>query len=276
MNPRPNANKVHYLVALLVSLLFLLPLYWMFTASLREQGLPPPTTIEWWPAGFHWENYRAIFELIPLASYIGNSTLVVAAAVPLTLLTAGLAGFGLSQLPNPLRTRLVNLSMGLLIVPAASVWLFRFQILGWLGLIDTLWALIIPAFAASNPLFVLLYYWTFNRVPSEIFEAARLEGASFLTVCWHIARPVARPTTIAITLLTFTLYWSDFVSPILYIFRTDLYTLPIGLQLIRQLDSTNWPLLMAVAALMTAPILLLFLLLQRHFLSDLSLANLTE
>lgn len=265
-----------HLAAFTITLLFMLPLYWMLTASLRQQGLAPPTSIEWWPNSFNWDNYQAIFEVVPLARQIANSLIVVVIAVPITLVTAMLAGFGLSQLPNPLRTRLINLSVALLIVPAASVWLFRYQILGWLGLIDTLWALIVPAFAASNPLFVLLYYWTFSRVPSEIFEAARIDGAGFGTVVWRIARPVARPTTITITLLTFTLYWSDFVSPILYIFRTDLYTLPIGLQLIRQLDATNWPLLMAVAVIMTAPIFILFMLLQRHFLSDLSLANLIE
>ncbi|MGB5061165.1 MAG: hypothetical protein WBO48_20860, partial [Candidatus Promineifilaceae bacterium] len=88
--------------------------------------------------------------------------------------------------------------------------------------------------------------------------------------------PLVRPTAVTIIILSFVMYWSDFVSPVLYIFRTDLYTLPIGLQLLKQLDPTNWPLLMAAAAVITLPVLVLFIFLQRYFLSDLSIASLMD
>ena len=80
----------------------------------------------------------------------------------------------------------------------------------------------------------------------------------------------------AVAVLTFVLYWSDFISPVLYIYQARWYTLPIGLQLIKQLDATNWPLLLAAAAVMTIPIIVVFFLLQRTFLSDLSLGELFD
>lgn len=269
-------HLLRVLAGLLVAIAFCLPLYWVVVASLRQTGLPPPRTIEWWPSDPQWQNYRQIFHLVPMSRYAINSLVVVAAAVPLTLLTASLAGFGLAQLPERPRRRLLSASVAVLVVPAASVWLFRFQILRALGLIDSLAALIAPAFAASSPLFVLLFYWSFRRIPPELFEAARLDSASALTVWWRVAMPLTRPTTTGVIILTFVLYWSDFISPVLYIYDPRYYTLPVGLQILNQLDSTNWPLLMAAAGLITFPILALFAILQRLFLHPTSLANLMD
>jgi multiple sugar transport system permease protein len=257
-------------------LLFVLPLWWMIVASLRPVGLPPPRTIEWWPADPQWRNYAEIFRQVPMGRYALNSLLVVLVAVPLTLLTASLAGFGLSQLHGPWRIRLLIAAIALLMVPAPAVWLFRYQLLSWLGLLTSLWALVLPAFAAGSPLLVLLFYWTFRRNPVELYEAARVEGADAWTAWRRIAMPMARPTVAAVTVLAFALYWNDFTNPVLYLYRPSTYTLPVGLQILKQLDATNWSLLMAGAVVVTLPIVLLFLALQPLFLSDNALAELLE
>jgi multiple sugar transport system permease protein len=214
--------------------------------------------------------------LLPMGRYMVNSLIVVGTAVPLTLLTASLTGFALSQLPLRQQRRWFVFNVALLLIPGASVWLFRFQILRWLGLLDSLWALILPAFAASSPLFVLLYYWACRQIPAELVQAARIDGAGLLRCWWQVVMPLAHPTTVAVTVLTFVLYWSDFISPVLYIYRPIYYTLAVGLQIMNQLDPTNWPLLMAAAVVMTLPVLILFIWLQRYFLHDLSLANLMD
>ena len=257
-------------------LLFVLPLWWMIVASLRPMGLPPPRTIEWWPADPQWSNYAEIFNQVPMGRYALNSLLVVLVAVPLTLLTASLAGFGLSQLRGAWRNRLLIAAIALLMVPAPAVWLFRYQLLSWLGLLTSLWALVLPAFAAGSPLLVLLFYWTFRRNPVELYEAARVEGADAWTAWRRIAMPMARPTVAAVTVLAFALYWNDFTNPVLYLYRPSTYTLPVGLQILKQLDATNWSLLMAGAVVVTLPIVLLFLVLQPLFLSDNALADLLE
>lgn len=236
----------------------LLTLYWVVIGSVRPLGLAPKPSVIWWPEAFVWQNYATLFEVVQMARYLVNSLIVVAVAVPITLLVASWAGFALSQLPNPARRRLVLASLALMLVPATAVWLYRYQILRAMGLIDTLGALFIPAFGGSNPLFILLFYWAFRRIPRELFEAAKLDAAGLFVLWRAIAMPLVRPATLAVTVLTFLMYWSDFNSPVLYIYRTRWYTLPVGLQLLRQLDSTNTPLLMAATVLMTAPVLLLF------------------
>lgn len=266
-----------YALAIMISLLFCLPLYWAFIASLRPIGLPPSTTVEWWPATPVWENYRQIFEVVPLAKYTLNSLIVASVTVPVTLVMASLAGFGLSQIAHEnTRNAIIQLNVIVLMIPASAVWIFRFQILQWLNMIDSLWALILPSFAASSPLFVLLFYWSFRHIPEEMFEAGQLDGASPLMLWRRMALPLARPTITGVTVLSFWLYWSDFISPVLYIYDPKKYTLAIGVQIIKQMNITNIPLLMAAATFMTLPIIVLFFFLQRFFLHELSLANLFE
>jgi multiple sugar transport system permease protein len=262
---RAARGAAYHLSRLFVAALFVGPLILVLSASLRRPGLPPPRVLEWVPDPVTWSNYASIFKIVPLAMYIGNSLLVVAIAVPLTLVTASWAGFAMAQLTKAKRDRLVLLAVMLLMVPITALWLTRFLIFKHLGLIDTVWALVAPAVMGSSPLFVLLYYWTFRRLPREFIEAARLDGASLLHIWARIAMPMAWPTTVAVTVLSFALYWSDFISPLLYLKSEKLYTLPVGLQMLQQMDATNWPLLMAGAVIMTAPVLLLFFLIQRFF-----------
>ena len=264
------------IVAVAVAILFVLPLLWMATVSLRPIGLPPPRTVEWWPDDPQWDNYVEIFRQVPMARYLLNSIVVVAISVPMTVLTASLGGFGLAQLRDPLRNRLVILTVFLLMIPPSAVWLFRYQMLSWTGLLTTLWSLILPAFAGGGPLLVLLFYWTFRRTPVEMYEAARLEGADAWTAYTRLAMPMARPTIAAGVVLAFVMFWNDFTNPVLYLYRPQTYTLPIGVQILKQLDSTNWPLLMAGATFMTIPIVVLFLVLQPLFLSDKSIDSLLE
>ena len=265
MTARSRALPFVPMAGLASALLFVMPLAWMLSASLRQPSLPPPRTIEWLPDPVAWSNYARIFELVPLGTFIGNSLLVVALAVPLTLVTASWAGLAMALLPEPVRRRLVVLAILLMMVPVAALWLTRYIIFSYLGLIDSIWALVAPALMGSSPLFVLIYYWTFRRVPSQLFEAARIDGADIAVIWARIAMPLARPTTITVAVLGFMFYWSDFVGPLLYLKSESRYTLAVGLQSLQQMDKHNWPLLMAAAATMTAPVVALFLTVQRYF-----------
>lgn len=250
---------------LAVCAVFLLPFGWVLSGSLREPGLPPPLGIDWLPQPLAWSNYRHIFEIVPLGRYLLNSLVVIGVAVPVTLVTASWAGFAMAQLNERGRRLLLVLSVVLLMVPASALWLPRYVLFTWLGLIDTLWALIVPALMGSSPLFVLLFYWTFRRVPQDLWAAAQLDGADTVRIWGSIAMPLARPTTIIVGVLTVILYWSDYVSPLLFLKSEDRYTLPVGLQFLQQMDRTNWPLLMAASVLMIVPMVLLFLLVQHFF-----------
>ncbi len=240
----------------------------MLTTSLRQIGVPLSRQLEWFPASPSWENYTAAFALADLGRSAVNSTLVVALAVPLTILVASLAGFAMSQLPQRARLMLTLVSFATLMVPVTAVWLPRFVLFKEAGLLDSRLALVVPALGGTSPFFVLLFLWTFLRVPAEVYESARLDGASALRVWAGIAMPLARPTIVAVGMLAFVAYWGNFIDPLLYLRSAEKMTLPYALQILYQLDATNWPLLMAGAVIVTAPVVLVFLVAQRSFLQQ--------
>ncbi len=251
-------------IRLLVTAVFLLPLFWMLTAALHPQGRPLPTTLTV-SLDFTLDNFGRVLELVPMGRYTLNSLVVVLLAVPLTLLTSSWAGFGMAQLPTASQRRWIVLSLAVLMVPSVALWSTRFFIYAWLGWYNTILALIAPAIMGTSPFFVLMFYRAFRRIPTAIYEAARLEGAGVLASWWQIGVPIARPTAVGVALLTFILYWSDFVSPLLYLRSQSRYTLPIALQLLQQLTPSQWALLMAGAVLATVIPVMLFLLLQPYF-----------
>lgn len=259
---------LRHIVAAAIGIAFLLPVIWAISSSLRETGRPSPRSLEWIPEPVAWSNYREVFDLIDLHLYALNSLIVAIAAVVVTIVTASWAGFALAQISQRWRLRLTAISFAALMVPLTAVWLPRFILFKEAGLIDTRLSLVMPAFMGTSPFYILLFLWTFLRVPGEVYEAARLDGAGAYRIWAQIALPLSRPTTVAVGVLTFAAYWSSFIEPLLYIRSADLRTAPLGLQALYQLDRTNWPLLMAGAVMVTAPVVLIFLIAQRSFLQE--------
>jgi multiple sugar transport system permease protein len=236
--------------AIAISAIFVAPLLWTISVSLRETGQPLPRSLELLPEPVSPDNYRRVFSVVAFARFAVNSLFVAAVAVPLTVVIAAMAGFATSQLSRAWRLRLTAISFVALMVPLTALWLPRFIMIKEAGLIDSRWSLIVPAFFGTSPFYVLLFAWAFLRIPPELFEAARLDGAGPFRMLGGIALPLSLPAIMAVTVLAFVM------------------TLPLGLQALLQLDRTNWPLLMAGAVMVTAPVILVFLVAQRAFLQD--------
>jgi multiple sugar transport system permease protein len=274
LNSLPGSGRrhvleaAHRLLATAVALVFLLPLLWAASASLREAGVPAPRVIEWVPSPIAWENYGTIFQLVDAHRYALNSLFVAALAVPITIVVASWAGFAISQLSRRWRLRLTIFSILCLMVPLTAIWLPRFILFKEAGLMNQRIALVVPALMGTSPLYVLLFGWTFLRVPREVYEAARLDGAGPYRVWAQIALPLSRPTIVAVAVLAFVHYWNSFVEPLLLMRTDDTMTVSQGLRVLYSLDRTNWPLLMTGAILVMAPVVMVFVLAQRAFMQD--------
>lgn len=247
---------------------FLLPLVFMVTGSLRKAGLPPPRTPELLPSPLAFDNYARTFDLVDIPRYTLNSLLVVAFAIPLTLLFASWAGFAMSQLSRRRSGALVALSLIALMLPVTALLVSRFAIFRTLRLTDTFVPLIAPSLMGTSPFYVLLFFWSFRRLPPELFEAARLEGLSPLAIWRKIAMPLVRPVTVAVGVLAFVFTWSNFLDPLIYLFDERKYTVPLGLRSLAQLDPQNFPLMLAGAVAATLPVIGAFFYVQRHFLQE--------
>ncbi len=249
--------------------LFLVPLASMFVGSLRLPGLPPPRVMEWLPNPLAWSNYPLTFQTVELGRYALNSLTVELLAMPVTLIVASWAGFALAQLPGAFPRRLITAALLLLLLPETALWVSRFILYKSINIIDTPFALAAPSLLGTSPLYMLIFYWTYRRVPKEVWEAAQVDGAGAYRTWWTLGVPAARAAFAAVGVLAFVYYWREFNEPLLYIQTIEKYTLSVGLAYLEQLDPTNWPLLMAGSVVITVPLLVIFLLAQPFFLEPL-------
>lgn len=254
--------------AFAAAVIFVLPLWFMVAGSLRETGQPPPTGLAVLLPGTSLDSYARLPQLIPLWLYLRNSLLVTAIAVPLTVLTASLAGLGIRMLDVRARRIVLATSLAALMIPVTAVWATRFELFRLAGIIDTQLPLIVPAVAATSPFFVLIYAWSFGGIRDSQLEAARLEGAKSWTVWRRIAMPQAKTATLAVAVLAFALHWGNFIDALLYLQSQNQLTLPLGIRFLQLLNPTDWPLLMAGCVIMTLPAVAVFLFAQRLFLDN--------
>jgi multiple sugar transport system permease protein len=250
-----------------LSLLFLGPLVFMLLGSLRAPGIPPPDGFEVLPRDATWTNFKTVFAFVPLGRHLVNSLLVVAVAVPVTVVVASWAGFAIATAAPRARRFLIVLSVVALMIPLSALWVPRFVMFRWAGLVDTLWPLILPALMATTPFYVLLFALSYSRVPTGLYEAARLENLSPFGVWRRVAWPLARPTAFAVAVLAFTWHWANFVDPLLYLSSGDKFTVPLGLSALQTLEPTNHPILLAGAVMVSLPPVIAFLAAQRSFFS---------
>jgi multiple sugar transport system permease protein len=255
-------------LAIAVTVLFLLPLWFLVAGSLREPGTVPPRTPELLPSRLSTTSYTEAFALVDLGRYMLNSLAVAALTVPLAVLVASWAGFALLLLAGRARVVLLAVSFAALMVPVTALLVPRFTLYRWLGLTDTWVPLVAPALLGLSPFYVLLYYWSFRRLPTELLEAARLEGVRPFAMWRRLAMPLVRPVTAAVALLAFIASWGNFLDPLVYLFDPDLYTLPLGLRSLSVLDRTNYPVLLAAAVVATVPVAAAFAVAQRFFLHE--------
>jgi multiple sugar transport system permease protein len=262
------ASSLRAVAAAAVTVLFALPLVFMVSGSLREPGLPPPRTPELVPDPLGVGSYDRAFELVDLGRFAVNSLIVAALVVPLSVLVASLAGFALLRLPRRWAMLLAGASLAALMVPVTALLVPRFVLYRELGLTDTWAPLVAPALVGTSPLYVLLFAWAFRRLPAELYDACRLEGMTPFGIWRRVAMPLVKPVTVGVGVLAFVASWGNFLDPLVYLYDPDLYTLPLGLRALAELDRTDFPVLLAGSVVATAPVIAVFLLAQRWFLSE--------
>jgi len=249
-----------------LAVLALAPLALLVLGSLRRLGLPPPQGLELVPADPSLESYRALPAVVPVWTYLRNSVIVAAIAVPLAVVVSSLAGFAIRVASSRAKRAAVVATVAMLLVPVTAVWATRFEVYRLAHVTDTLVPLIAPALA--SPFLVLIYVWAFHRIPLAQLQVASLDGAGPWRMWWRVGLPQVRPATYAVAAIAFTFFWSDVIDPLLYVDSQSLQTLPLGLHFLKLLRPTDFPILLAGSVVATLPIVLVLLIAHRAFLSD--------
>jgi multiple sugar transport system permease protein len=252
--------------ALLVAAVFTAPIAVMALGSLRRPGRPPPDGLELLPEQATTGNYATAVRMGDLAGQLGNSLLIVAVAVPATVLVASWAGFAIATARRRTRRALVLVALVALMVPPAALWVPRVVFLEWLGLTDHTIVVALPAVAATSPFYVLVFAFAYSRIPRALIEVAVLENLSAVRR-WWLMFPPARPAAFAAAMLAFVTYWSTVIDPLLLLPSPERWPLSLGLWSLSSLDPPMYPIFLAGAVLATLPPVVVFLLAQRAFLT---------
>jgi len=263
------------------SAVFLFPLMWMISTSLKPieetMRLPP----QWIPSTFRWVNYWDAVTYqsdklgyIPFLRYGMNTMYLAILGVSGTVLANAFIAYGFARIRWPGRDVFFAITLATMMIPFPVLMVALFSIfkhLGWVGSFRPLW---VPAwFGSAFNIFLLRQF--FLTIPQELCDAARIDGCSELGIFRHVVLPLSKPALAVVALFHFMYVWNDFLGPLIYLTHQESFTLSLGLQVYQsQHGGTPWNMLMAAATIIVLPIIVVFFFTQRTFIQGIRLTGL--
>ena len=270
MSPRAAKAIVNGLL-IGASLVVLLPLLWMLSVSFMQPGeastFPPPLL----PAKATLANYHELFVRAGMGRYLFNSLLIATALTLLSLAFNLSAGYAFAKLQFRGRERIFQVLLGALVVPAQVTMIPLFLMMKWLHLVNSYGGVIVPALASVFGIFLVRQYA--RTIPDELLEAARLDGAGEWHIFARIVLPLLKPIIVTLAIFTFLGSWNDFMWPLIVLSDQDWQTAPVALAGLAREHVQDNELMMAGSVVTILPVLVLFLILQRHYIQGLMLGG---
>jgi len=251
-----------------------LPLLWMVSASLMPSGEAQSLPPRFLPSEITSSHYVDLFERLNLARYFANSLLIATVVTLFSVLVNSMAGYALAKLRFPGRDRVFRLLLAGLVIPAQVAMIPLFLLLKQMGLINTYWAVILPASASIFGIFLIRQYAM--SIPDALLDAARIDGASEGRIYVSLVLPLIRPILVTLGVFTFMVTWNDFMWPLIALVDSDLHTLPVALAILSGEHVQDTELMMAGSVLTILPVLLLFVLVQRYYVAGITAGSLKE
>jgi ABC-type glycerol-3-phosphate transport system permease component len=283
--PRPAARQLAlpslaaaqraavFLVIAAGAVLFMLPFAWMISTSLKPFEHIFITPPQWIPNPIRWQNYLEATASFPFWRYAFNSTTVAVLATAGKLISGSLVAYAFARLRWPGRDKWFLVLLSTLMLPSMVTLVPTFLLFKQIGWLNSYYPLVVPYFFGATPFTVFFLRQFFLTIPQELSQAARIDGASELRICWQIIVPLSKPALAAIAVLSFVHEWNELVLPLIYLNEPSKLTLPIALLSFRSEFGTYYHLLMAASILALIPVLVLFFLSQRFFVEGLTLTG---
>lgn len=268
-------KTISYVMLSIGAITMIAPFLWMVTTSLKEPGQVFSFSKNWWeewiPLTVSWTNYFKAWKVVPFAQFYLNSIFVTAAVTFGQVATSAMAAYSFSRLRFPGREKIFFGYLATMMVPGAVTMIPVFILLRYLGWVDSYKALIIPGIFTAYGTFMLRQF--FLTLPSELEDAAKIDGCNYFTIFWKIILPLSKPALATLTTFTFMGAWMNFMWPLIVINTESKFTLPVGLAYFQSLHNTDWTLLMAASVMMMLPILIVFIFNQRFFVEGIKLTG---
>ena len=249
----------------MIALFWLAPYAWMVLTSFKTlpEIVQAPTAPL--PSGLSFESYAGVLEALPLGHYFLNTTVMALGIALVQIVVALPAGYALAKLRFTGRAVAFVLVIATLLIPAQVRFVPVFALLADFGLVNTMTALILPFGVSAFGTFLIRQ--ALLSVPDSIIEAARMDGASELRIVYGLLAPMLKPTLMSFFLFSFVYHWNDYFWPLVMTTDDAVRTLPLGVALLREQGTgVRWHIVMAGNVLLSAPVLLVFALTQKHLL----------
>ncbi|MBB4120827.1 carbohydrate ABC transporter permease [Martelella radicis] len=260
-----------YALIIVITIIMLLPFAWMLSASLKFNREVFEFPIHWIPENPRWSNYVQIWTKIPLGLFVFNTAKITIMVTLLQLFTSSFAAYAFAKLKFPYRDVLFLGYIATIAMPWQVYMVPQFILMREFGLYNTHWALIaLQAFTAFGVFLMKQFYMS---IPDELCEAARVDGMNEYQIWWKIMLPLSKPALSTLTIFTFVFAWNDFLGPMIYLTKTDLKTIQIGLRMFISQYSAEYGLIMAASVVAIIPVLAVFLALQRFFVEGVANAG---
>lgn len=261
-----SARRALTLAALgVVAVVEVFPYLWMISTSLKDMAGVTSFPPSLWPESLHWENYARAWASGPFLRYAVNNAVQTVGIVVCQLFFGCLAGFAFSKLRFPGRDACFLVVIACLIVPPQVRFVPLYMLFSKVGLLNTYASLIVPY--AVSALGTFLIREAFLQVSDDIVDAARVDGAGTFTIIFRVLAPIARPTLVAFSLFSVVYHWNDFFWPLVMTTNEAVRTLPIGVAMLREEGTGDkWHVIMAGSIFVVAPVLLVFVIAQRHII----------
>ena len=271
-NKRRVVLVIIYTLLIVASMFLLFPFFWMLSSSLKMDQDVFANPIQWIPSNPVWSNYTNIWTRIPLITYLGNTSFLTVSVTLLQLLTSSFAAYAFSKLDFKGKNIIFMMYVASIAVPWQAYMVPQFIMFSNMGLFNTHTAIIIlQAFTAFGVFLMKQFY---DSIPSELIEAARIDGLSEYRIWRTIVLPLSKPVLATLTIFAFVFTWNDFLGPRLYLANQNLWTVQIGMRLFIGQNATEFGLIMAIASVSLVPILIVFLALQKFFVQGIATSGL--
>ncbi|MDQ4077298.1 MAG: carbohydrate ABC transporter permease [Chloroflexota bacterium] len=260
---------LQYGVLIFFALIAVVPFFWVIASSLKTTRELAINTLGF-PTTLHWENYVEAWTTGRFGRYFLNSVIVSVPIVIGSVTLSSLAGYGFARFKLPAGNVLFYIFLLGLMVPFQSIMIPLFYLQRDLRLLGTYWAMIIPYIVFALPFGIFFMRAFFLRLPQELAEAAKIDGASEFGVFWRVMLPLATPGISTLAVFQFLGAWNAFLIPLLYIQQEELRPLALGLMFFRGRYTQDIPLIMAGAMIMIIPIIVVYIFLQRKFIEGMT------
>jgi len=265
MNPTKLLTQVpRYVLVLLIAALFLVPFYLIVRNALMTDSEITSFHWAWFSPQPQWDNFRKLFQdpEAPMLTGLVNSAVIAVVTLVFQMLFSSMAGYALARIPARGRNVVFFVILATLMIPSAVTFVPTFAVMAYLGGVNTRWGIIAPGLFSAFSIFLFRQFYL--RFPSEIEEAGRLDGLSYFGVYWRLLLPNSTNILMALGVLTFIASWNAFLWPLVIGQDPSAWTVQVVLSTFLTAQTLNLSQLFAAAAVGVAPLVLVFLIMQRY------------